>query len=241
MSNHDVSTLILLFQEGVYPYEYMHETWSTYETSLPAKEDFYIHLNMEDINAADYAHAKRVYIDFEKKLRGYDDLYIQSDILLLAYVFENFWNMRLEIYGVDPARFLNAPGLAWQAALKKSKLNLHFLTDIDMLSMVEAGVRGGIYHAIHRYAKANSKCIKDHDKNKESSYLKYWNINKLYRSIMLPLWKLPINDFKWIEEKSQPNKDFIKSYNDDSDEGYFLEADVQYSDNLHNLHNNLFF
>ena len=85
--------------------------------------------------------------------------------------------MCLKIYELDPARFFSAPGLAWQAVSKKTKVKLDLLTDIDM---VEKGIGGGIYHAIHRYVKANKKFMKDYDKNKESSYLKHWNVNNLY-------------------------------------------------------------
>ena len=115
----------------------------------------------------------------QKTLGEYHDLYVQSDTLLLADVSENFRNMRLEIYELDPAKFLSAPGLAWQAALKKTKVKLDLLTDIDMLLMVEKGIRGGICQSIYRYEKANNKYMKDYDKNKGSSYLKYWDVNNL--------------------------------------------------------------
>ena len=88
---------------------------------------------------------------------------------MLNYVFENFWNMCLEIYELDPADFLSASVLAWQATLKKTKVKLDHLADIDMLLMVGKGIRGGIYHSIYWYAKANDKYIKDYVKNKESS------------------------------------------------------------------------
>ena len=108
------------------------------EISLLEKEDFYRHLNMEDITDADYTHGKRVCKVFEiKNLGEYHDLNVQSDTLLLADVFENFRNMCLEIYELDSARFLTVPGLAWEAALKKTKVKLDLLTDIDMLLMVE--------------------------------------------------------------------------------------------------------
>ena len=170
-SNHDNNKFILLLQKGVYPYEYM-DDWEKFNETLLEKEDFYSHLNMEDITDADYAHSKRVCKDFEiKNLGEYHDLYVQSNTLLLADVFENFRNMCLEIYELDPAKFLSAPGLAWQAALKKTKVKLDLLTDIDMLLMVEKGIRGGICHSIYRYAKANNKYMKNYDKNKKSSYL----------------------------------------------------------------------
>ena len=105
-------------------------------------------------------------------------MYVQSDTL--SDVFENFRNMCLEIYELNSAKFLSAPGLSWQAALKKIKIKLDLLTDIDMLLIVEKGIRGGICHSIYRYAKANNKYMKYYNKNKELSYLQYWDVNNLY-------------------------------------------------------------
>ena len=147
-----------------------------------------------------------------------------SDTLLLADVFENFRNMCLEIYELDPAKCLSAPGLAWQTTLKKTKVKLDLLTDIDMLLMVEKGIRGGTCHSIYRYAKANNKYMKGYDKNKESSYLQYWNVKNLYSWAMSQ--KLPVNNFEWIKDTSQLNEDFIKKYNKESDAGYFLKVEV---------------
>ena len=95
-------------------------------------------------------------------------MYLNSDTLLLADVFENFTKICLKIYHLDPVKFLSAPELAWQAALKKTEVKLELLTDIDMLLMVEKGIRRGICHAIHRYAKTNNKYMKDYDKHRES-------------------------------------------------------------------------
>ena len=126
------------------------DDWEKFnETSLREKEDFYSHLNMEDITDADYVHAKKVCKDFEIKNFGEYDLYVQSDTLLLADVLENFRNMCLKIYELDPAKFLSAPGLVWQVALIKTKVKLYILTDIDMMLMVEKGIRGGICHSIN--------------------------------------------------------------------------------------------
>ena len=223
-------------RKGVYPYEYMDDWEKFNEISLPEKKkDFYSHLNMEDITDADYRHVKRVCKEFEiKHLRKYHDLYVQSDISLLVDVFENLRNMCLQVYELDPAKFLSVPGLAWQVAFKKTKVKLDLLTDIDMLLMVEKGIRGGICHSIYRYAKANNKYMKDYDKNKESSYLQYWDVNNLYGWAMSQ--KLPVNKFEWIKNTSKFNKDFIKNYNEKSDEGYFLEIDVQYPEKLHELY-----
>ena len=103
-----------------------------------------------------------------------------------------------------------------------------------MLLIVEDDIIGGICHDINRYARANNKYMNDYVKNKESSYLKTWGVNKLCEWAMSQ--KLPVNDFKLIEDISEFNEDFIKSYNDERDEGYFLEVDVQYPENLYILH-----
>ena len=138
------------------------------ETSLLKKEDFYSHLNMEYITDAGYTHAKGV--RFQKKKAGeYYDLCVESDALLLTDVLEKFQNKCLELYELISLRFLTAAGLAWQAALKKTKVKLDLLT-VDMLLMVEKGIRGGTCHTIPRYAKANNKYLKIHEKNKESSH-----------------------------------------------------------------------
>ena len=106
-----------------------------------------------------------------------------------------------------------------------------------MLLMVVKGIRGGICHSIYRYAKTNNKYIKDCDKNKESSCIQYWDENNLYDWAMSQ--KLPVNNFEWIKDTSQFNEDFIKNYNEESDEGYFLKVDFQCLEKLHELHNDL--
>ena len=98
---------------------------------------------------------------------------MQSDTLLLADVFENFRDMCLKEYELDPAHFLSLAGLAWQAFLKKANIELELLTDYNMLLMVEEGIRGGICHSIHRYAKANNKYKKNYNNNEELSYIQY--------------------------------------------------------------------
>ena len=115
---------------------------------------------------------------------------------MLADVFENFRNKCIEIYELDPAHFLSAPGLAWQACLKKTKVELELLVNIDMLLMVEKGIRGGIFQAIHWNAKANNKYMKNYDI--KSSYLAYLDANNLYGWAMSQ--KLPVNGFKWVEK-----------------------------------------
>ena len=238
--NKDLNKFILLLRKGVYPYEYM-DNWERFnETSLPNKESFYSNFNMENIEDIDYRHGNNVFKIFKlNNLGEYHDLYVQSDTLLLADIFENFRSKCLEVYELDPAHFLSLPGLTWQACLKKTNIELELLTDYDMLLMVEEGIRGGICHSIHRYAKANNKYMKDYDKNIESSYIQYLDANNLYGWAMSQ--NLPVNNFKWVENTSKINKKFIKNYYENSGKGYILEVDVKYPKELHDLHSDLSF
>ena len=231
---------ILLLRKGVYPYEYM-DSWGKFtETSLPDKEASYSNLNMEDITDVNHRDAKRVFKSLNNKNLGdYHDLYVQSDTLLLADVLEKFRNIYIKVYELDPAHFLSAPGLAWQACLKKTEMKLELLIDVEMLLMVEKGIREGICHAIHRYAKANSEYMKDYNKDEEESFLQYDDANNLYGFAMIQ--PLPVKVFDWVEDLSKTDEDFTKNYNEDSDKGYILGVDVKYPKNLYDLHSDLSF
>ena len=234
-SNEDVNKFILLLREGVYPYEYMDSSERLDETSLPDKEAFYSSLNMEDIRDVDHSHAKRVFKNLNNYY-DYHDLYVQSDTLLLEDIFENFRNECTEIYELDPTHFLSAPGLEWQACLKKTEVKLELLTNVDILLIVEKGIRRGICHAIHRYAEANNKYMKKHQQNKESSYIQYSDASNLYGWAMSQ--KLTVDGFKWKQNMLKFDEK-IKNQDEDSDKGYILEVDVEYPKNIHDLHSDL--
>ena len=146
--NGDLNKFFLLLRKGIYPYEYI-DSWKRFnENAILPKEAFYRELNLENITDKDYEHAKKVWETFEiKNLDEYYDLHVQCNTFFLADVFENFRNMCLDKYGLDPAHFLSAPGSAWKACFKKTKVELELLIDIDMLLMVEKGTRGGICRA----------------------------------------------------------------------------------------------
>ena len=215
------------------------DSWKRFKAeSLPDKESFYRELNNEHITDGGYAHAQKVWNTFKiKNLGEYHDLHVQSDTLLLADVFEKLRDKCIERYELDPAHFLSAPGQAWQDCLKKTTVELELLTDNDMLIMFEEGTRGGMCQATYRYAKANNKYMKNYDKNKESSFLIYDDANNLYGWSMCK--KLPVSDFKWVDDLSIFTEDFIKNYDEEDDTGYLFVVDVEYPKNLHKLHSDL--
>ena len=237
----------LLVRKGVYPYEYL-DDWNKFdETKLPPIEKFYSKLNLSGISQEDYDHAQRVWKEFNIKTLGdYHDLYLKTDVLLLANVFETFRKTCLEHYQLDPAHFYTSPGLAWEACLKQTGINLELLTDPDMLLMFERGTRGGITQAVHRYASANNKYMGDSfDPSKPPKYVSYLDANNLYGHAMSQ--KLPNGGFKWVSEEYLHlfTKEFIhelvssNNSGDSIDKGYLLEVDVTYPKELHDAHNDL--
>ena len=153
-------------------------------------------------------------------------MYLKSNVLLLADVFESFRKTVLEIYELDPAKFISTPSLVWQTALKKTQVKLDLITDIDMLWIIEKGIRGGTCNAVNHYPEANNKYMPDYDENKQSSYLNYWEVNNFYCWEMSQ--KLPTCNFEWVEYISQFNEVFIKNYYENIEEGYILEVNVKY-------------
>ena len=139
----------MLLKKSIYPYEYV-DSWERFnEVSLPEKVAFYSELNLEDISDEDYIHVQKVFKWLKIKNLGENhDLYVKSDTLLLADVFENFRSMCLKIYELYPVKFISAPGLAWKPILQKAYIKLDLVTDMDMLLMIEKGIRGRIHNSI---------------------------------------------------------------------------------------------
>ena len=227
----------LIKQKGFYPYEYMDVIEKFNDTKLPPREVFYSKLSGKGISEKDYKHACNVWNTFKMKtFKDYHKLYNETDVLLLADVFENFRNLCLKIYGLDPVYYYTAPGLAWDACLKMTNINLELLSDPNMLLMFEKGIRGGISIISNRYGEANNKYMGNRfNKNKLSKYLMYLDANNLYGSAMSE--KLPTHGFKWLtsgEMEKLFNNRVVQVWEKTP---CILEVDLEYPENLHDLHN----
>ena len=221
-------------KKGVYPYDFM-DSFDKFKEQLPPKEEFYSILNDKHIKDEDYKHAQNVWNKFNRKNMGeYHDLYLQSDILLLADVFENFRKTCLEYYKLDPCHYFTSPGLSWDAMLKMTSIKLELMTDIDMFQFIEKGLRGGISYIANRYGKANNKYMKEYDEKAPSKYIMYLDANNLYGWAMSQY--LPTGGFKWMTENNI-NKIDLNKYKEDSKKGIILEVDLEYPEELHDLHN----
>ena len=224
----------LLIRKGIYPYEYM-DSWDRFEeTSLPPSSSFYSKLNMSGVSDKDYEHALKVWKDFGiRNLGEYHDLYLRTNVILLANVFEAFRKVCMDNYGLDPAHFYMAPGLAWKACLKKTGIRSELLLDPDMLLMFERGIRG-ITQSVHRWAAANNPYMgSEYDPNSPTKYLQYLDANNLYGWAMSQ--PLPTRGFRWVDIHPDEISELVNS----KDTGYLLEVDIAYPRELHNHHNNI--
>ena len=224
----------LLYKKGIYPYEYI-DSWERFsETRLPDKEKFYSKLNDEHITDEEYAHVQSVWKTFECKTLGdYHDLYVKTDVALLADVFENFRNLCQGQYGLDPAHYYTSPGLSWDALLKYMGVELELFTDLEMHLFVESGMRGGISMVSKRHAKANNPLVPEHDPSKPNKYIMYLDANNLYGWAMSE--PLPKRDFKW--KRVMPTEEDIIKKKENAKNGWILEVDLEYPAELHEQHN----
>ena len=188
----------LLERKGVFCYDYVDSFARLDELALPLREAFFNKLGCVECSEADYAHAQHVFANFQcESLKDYLMLYLLSDICLLADVFQMFRNNSLEEYQLDPAYFVNAPQLAWNALLKHINRPIPLITDLEMYRMIQPNIRGGICHASVRYPRANNKLMwLLYDPTQPTSYIMEVDANNLYGWAMCQ--EMPDSDFEWV-------------------------------------------
>ncbi|XP_024888609.1 uncharacterized protein LOC112465332 [Temnothorax curvispinosus] len=227
--------LDLLTRKGVFPYEYVDGADKLRDAELPPREAFYSSLTDETASESDYEHATRVRRRFRvRDLGEYSDLYLKTDVLLLANIFENFRDACSASYGLDPAHYYTLPGYTWDAMLWYTAVRFELLTDIDMVLFVERGIRGGLSQCSLRYARANNRHVPTHDSSQPTTYLMYYDVNNLYGWAMSE--SLPYANFQWLDDPENFDATTVPT---DSDVGYILEVDLEYPRDLHDAHADL--
>ena len=229
-----------LKRKGVYPYEYMDSFERFHETELPPKQAFFSSLKGEVISDEDYEHAQTVWKTFDiKTMREYHDLYLRTDVLLLADVMQAFRTMCLEYYALDPWRYCTVPGLTWDAGLKMTGVRLALVEDIDTHLFIESGMRGGVSVISQRYAKASAD--DDVDEEGRRDHLMYYDANNLYGHAMvqyLPTGEFVMENEAEIEKRNSNLSETVAEIMDiapDATRGCALEVDLEFPDELHDL------
>ena len=236
--------LEILKQKGAYPYEYMNSFDRFNEETLPARNYFFSSTKKGKIDndgktsdghisIKDYMAYEKIWDRFRiKNMSDYHDHYFKKDALLLAGVFERFIGTCIKYYGLDPCHNFSSPVLSWDSMLKMTGIKLEKISDIDMYLFIEKGTRGEISYIAKRYAKANNKYMNDYDQERPSTFITYLDKNNLYGWAMSKY--LPYGEFRWVKNV---NKFDVMSVSEKSDTGYFLEVNLEYPDELHELHN----
>jgi len=178
---------------------------------------------------ADYRHGQQVWSAFRSQtLSDYHDIYLRTDVLLLANVFETFRSTSMQHYGLDPAHYFSAAGMSWDTLLKMTKVELELLTDIDVHLFMEKGLRGGVCMVSKRFAKASNPDI--YKSTKPNRWIMYLDANNVYGCAMKQL--LPVRGFQWVN----PELDEVLTTPDDAPEGYVLKVHLNYPEHLHDAH-----
>ena len=200
------------------------------ETCLPPQEKF---CKKSFISDEDYLHPQNFWNTMNiKNLDEYTELYLKTDVLLLADIFEDFGKKFLNNFGLDPAHYVSSLSLSWDAMLKMTKVELDHIYNNEMHTFIESGLRGRILYIANRYAKANNPHMESYDPDKKTSYNIYLDENNLYGWAMSQ--PLPYADFRW---KFKFSRKELKRVINDPERGALLEVDLEYPKELHDSHN----
>ncbi|QKS69572.1 PolB [Drosophila-associated adintovirus 2] len=222
-------------RKGVFPYDYLDSFSKLTERQLPSRDLFYNSLNYEECSIEDYEFAQQVWQNFNcKTLSDYLKLYLESDVIILADVFENFRTICHSIYKLDPINYVTAPSISWDAMLKYTKVKLELISNSDIYNFLKLAIRGGLTQCSHRISEANNPYLKNFDPSIELNYLAYIDANNLYGWAMSQT--LPISNFKFISQNEISKINFPKT-SVDGEIGYILEVDLDYPESIHNKHN----
>ena len=222
-------------KKGVYCYDYKDSFEKFNDPQLPPKDKFCSILTGEGISDEQHQHAQNVWNTFNiKTMERYDDLYLKSDILLLADVFENLRETCLPYYKLNPAHYFTSPGLSWDVIMKMPGIKLELTTDVDMSQFIEKDLRGGISYIANRHEEAHKKYMTGYDRRKPSKSFMHLDANNLHGYAMSQC--LPTGGFKWMSRKKM-EKINLASCTADREKGMIIEVDLEYPRELHELHN----
>ena len=179
-------------------------------------------------------HSIHQYIQYIKTLGEYHDFYLKTDVLLLADVFENFREVDMNTYNLDPAHYITGCSYSYDASIKQYGKRIELFNDqqSDRYFFLEQGFRGGMSFISHRHSKANNKYLPDYDNTKPSTYIMYYDCNNLYGGPMTQ--PLAVGDYQW-EDVSLWNEERIMNIDKTGERGYIFEVDLEYSKELHDI------
>ena len=227
-------------KKGVFPYDFLDNISKLKVKKIPPMHEFNNTLSDELCTEEKYNQAQKVW-KYCSSMREYHDFYLKCDVLLLTDFMEKFRKNCLDNFDLDPMHYVSLPGWSWDAALKKSKVQLELLDNAEMYSFFEGAIRGGISQVTKRYSKANNKYMKEYDETKPNIFLMYLDANNLYGHSMMG--KLPTKNFAWVKEEEEKErlsqKEEILKLEDDARVGYAYEIDGKYPNELHDLHADL--